>query len=296
MLVPEGVFEEVADADSPVRLCSLQPPTDEEVEKLLRTVALRVVKLLRKSGKLEEPAGCEDALDFLRSEATRLSRLQLPEGESRPPYAGKRCAFLEGFSLHANTWVHENNREGLERLCNYGARGPLSLTRLSARPDGRLAYQMKRPSSSGESVLLLTPVAFLRRVAALIPPPRVNLVRFFGVLAPNARLRQHVVPVPPPSAESSIREPLPGAPGPSPAMAVESPASPSPPRVPWAQLLKKTFGSEVLTCDKCGGKRRVVACVFSSAITAEILEHLRLPSRPLPRATARAPPQLEMYC
>jgi hypothetical protein len=30
----------------------------------------------------------------------------------------------EGFSLHADTWLHENDVVGLERLCNYGARGP----------------------------------------------------------------------------------------------------------------------------------------------------------------------------
>jgi hypothetical protein len=29
----------------------------------------------------------------------------------------------------------------------------------------------------------------LRRVAALVPPPRANLVRYFGVFAPNARGR-----------------------------------------------------------------------------------------------------------
>ena len=29
--------------------------------------------------------------------------------------------------------------------------------------------------------------------AALIPPPRAHLVRYFGVLAPNAKLREQVV-------------------------------------------------------------------------------------------------------
>jgi len=62
------------------------------------------------------------------------------------------------------------------------------------------------------------PVAFLRRMAALVPPPRANLVRYFGVFAPNARGRPRVVPAslprrcprqlpapwhPPPSASAS---------------------------------------------------------------------------------------------
>jgi hypothetical protein len=51
---------------------------------------------------------------------------------------------LEGFSLHANTHLHANDRQGLEQLCRYGARGALALERLSRAEDGRIAYQMKR--------------------------------------------------------------------------------------------------------------------------------------------------------
>jgi len=130
--------------------------------------------------------------------------------------------------------------------------------------------------------LVLSPVAFLRRLAALIPPPGVHLVRFFGVLAPNARLRPLVVPrkPPPPEPRSSDDPPAEAA---------------RPSRVPWAQLLKRTFGEDVFVCDRCGGPRRVVACVFSATIAGRILEHLHLPSRPLPLARAQAPPQLQLY-
>ena len=44
---------------------------------------------------------------------------------------------MEGFSLHANTHLHANDRQGLERLCRYGARGTLALERLSARQETR---------------------------------------------------------------------------------------------------------------------------------------------------------------
>jgi hypothetical protein len=280
LLAPEGVFEHLG-GDSRPRLCLLPPPDDTEVEELLRRVALRVVALLRKKGKLEETQPGEDALDFLRAQAVRTPRLPLGLDE-RPPRRGPRCAFLEGFPLHANTWVHENDREGLERLASDGARGPLSLERLSLLPDGRVAYRMKRPSADGATELVLSPVAFLRRLAALIPPPGVHLVRFFGILAPNARLRPLVVPrPPPPQAPQSAEGPLAEATRPS--------------RVPWALLLARTFGEDVFTCDSCGGPRRVVACVFSAAIAARILEHLHLPSRPLPLARAQDPPQLQMY-
>jgi len=145
---------------------------------------------------------------------------------------------------------------------------------------------MKRPAASGQTELVLEPVEFLRRLAALVPPPRVNLVRSFGFFAPNASLRKHLVPKPPKQDPS-----VPAAP--SPACPASTPATKY--RVPWGPLLQSTFATDVLTCDKYGVPRRVVACVFSSTVAREILQHLRLPARPLPRAPARGPPQLELY-
>ncbi|MDC0714352.1 transposase [Stigmatella sp. ncwal1] len=70
--------------------------------------------------------------------------------ELRPPQRKQpRCAFLEGFSLHAHTHLHANDRQGLERRCRYGARGALALERLSRAEDGRIAYRMKRPLPDG---------------------------------------------------------------------------------------------------------------------------------------------------
>ncbi|RPH72550.1 MAG: ATP-dependent helicase HrpA [Myxococcaceae bacterium] len=59
--------------------------------------------------------------------------------------------------------------------------------------------------------------------------------------------------------------------------------------------MKRTFRTDVLTCPRCGGPRRVVAVVFRSATAQAILEHLRLPSRPLPLAPATSPPQLGFW-
>ncbi len=282
VLVPEAVFEELDGAE--LRLHPLPRPTEAEVETLAVTVARRVLRLLHARGVLEEQAVPDGALDVLQFEG-----IQVPRSRPRPPArrSARRRAFVEGFSLHADTWLHENDVVGLERLCNYGARGPLSLERLSALPDGRLAYRMKRASPTGETYLVLAPVAFLRRVAALVPPPRANLVRYFGVFAPNARVRPRVVPAPPPPA-------LPEA---APCPVAPEPVRPRPPRhpIPWAELLKRTFQTDVLACPRCGGPRRVVAVVLRSSTAQAILEHLRLPSRPLPLAPATSPPQLGLW-
>jgi Putative transposase len=54
---------------------------------------------------------------------------------------------------------------------------------------------------------VMSPLEFMQRLAALVPRPRLHLIRFHGVLAPNAKLRAKVVPRP-------REEPAQGAPSP----------------------------------------------------------------------------------
>ncbi|WP_395856084.1 transposase [Cystobacter fuscus] len=187
----------------------------------------------------------------------------------------------QGFSLHANTHLHANDRQGLERLCRYGARGALALERLSRAEDGRSAYQMKRLLPDGTAHLLFTGLELLRRVASLVPPPRANLTRFHGVFAPGARLRPFQVPqageeegrvAPQAAARQETRKERRG-------------------RVDWAGRLRRSFAVEVLACERCGGRRRVLAYVKEAGGVRAILEHLGLPPAGARRAPARGPPQ-----
>jgi hypothetical protein len=44
------------------------------------------------------------------------------------------------------------------------------------------------------NVALDKPQEFMQRLAALVPRPRLDLIRFHGVLAPHAKLRPAVAP------------------------------------------------------------------------------------------------------
>ena len=46
----------------------------------------------------------------------------------------------------------------------------------------------------------------MERLAALVPRPRLHLIRFHGVLASNAKLRSKIVPAPPERATESPSE------------------------------------------------------------------------------------------
>ena len=42
---------------------------------------------------------------------------------------------------------------------------------------------------NGTTHVVMSPLEFMQRLAALVPRPRLHLIRFHGVLAPNAKLR-----------------------------------------------------------------------------------------------------------
>jgi hypothetical protein len=73
----------------------------------------------------------------------------------------------------------------------------------------------------------------------------------------------------------------------------------------WAALMQRSFGFDVLTCPRCGGRLRLIALIEEAAVIGRILRHLGMPTeippldhargalsdsrRAAPRA-ARAPP------
>ena len=63
----------------------------------------------------------------------------------------------------------------------------------------------------------------------------------------------------------------------------------------WARLMKRVFEIDVLVCDHCGGRRRIIAFVSETAVVQKILVHLGLPHEPPPIAPARSPPELPLF-
>ncbi|MCB9870148.1 MAG: ATP-dependent helicase HrpA [Planctomycetes bacterium] len=59
---------------------------------------------------------------------------------------------------------------------------------------------------------------------------------------------------------------------------------------PWAELLKRVFAADVLLCDQCGGRRKVLSFISDPVVIRRILDHLGLATELPPVAPARAPP------
>ena len=279
VLVPDGVF------DGDGKFVAGEAPDDDDVLQLLLRCGRRVLKLLRRffagdNHRVREVDGLFAALD---SASAQPPPTLFPLATRRAPLS----AFVEGFSLHAATRVMASDRRGLSRLCAYGARGALALSRLSRLDDGRFAYKMKRSLPDGCSQLLMTGVELLKKLVPLVPPAYANLTRFHGVFAPTSRLRTLIVPAAPaPPADSSPAAPLDD----NPAPAARPTSVPSAYRLDWAALLKRVFGVDVMVCSKCQGQMKVLAFLEDPKVVKGILMHLGLRAEPLPAVRSRGPP------
>ncbi|MDH4002517.1 MAG: transposase [Xanthomonadales bacterium] len=70
----------------------------------------------------------------------------------------------------------------------------MATKRLSVDGRGRVVYRYKHPFRDGSTHVVLEPLDFIARLAALVPRPRLNLTRFHGVFAPNFKHRDRIVP------------------------------------------------------------------------------------------------------
>ena len=59
-------------------------------------------------------------------------------------------------------------------------------------------------------------------------------------------------------------------------------------RIPWAELLKRTYDLDALACP-CGGRLQFIAVISDPEVASDILERWGLPTGPPPRARARSP-------
>ena len=125
-VIPDAVFTETTHGPE-VHL--LPPPADEEVEALLIKIVRRITKLLEQSGLLDAEVEPDD-MTLAMAEAVDARPLFPHEERERYERRKRRCALIDGFSLHADVHILENDRLGLERLLCYAGRAPIALDRL----------------------------------------------------------------------------------------------------------------------------------------------------------------------
>jgi Putative transposase/Transposase zinc-binding domain len=292
----EGVYLDRTDQGPTPRFLTGEPPSDADIAAVVQKISHRVIRTLRRLGYLE--AGSDGAVptghDPLRDDAPELARTMAASVQQRiafgeragqqvrrmgsgfgaegecPLLSGPRCASVQGFSLHANTHVPAHRRDQLERLIRYTARGAVSLERLTQDANGDLVYTFTHPWSDGTTGIRLSPMELLEKLAALVPLPRVHLVRYGGCLAPHSHLRGAIIPTP---RQQGVDE---------------EQTEPASPRWSWARLLKRVFALDMARCPWCQrGPLRIIAAITHGEVIRKILRHLKLAVDPPPIAPAR---------
>jgi ribosomal protein S27E len=227
------------------------------------------------------------ARDFVPSGALdEAGRPILRRSRSGPQHLGPRLVDLDGVNLHADLRVEADDQAGRERLVRYLLRPPFADAQIEETADGRIALVLRKRRKNGDTHRFFTPLAFLRRLAWLIPRPREHLVRYEGVLAPASSFRELVAPGSTLRGKGPERSPQGAAPLPPP----PSPSGSS--RPGWAALLKRVYGVDVLACPTpgCGGRMRAVASILDPSVVRRILVHLGIPAKLPTFAPARDPP------
>ena len=112
MLLPDGVFVRPQGDDPEVRphFVRIEPPTQDEIEQVLRRIIAEVTAWLRKRGRLddERDQDPDELLPLLHAVAARSPVARSGADVPLPSL----CARIEGWSLHAAVAIHQNDREG----------------------------------------------------------------------------------------------------------------------------------------------------------------------------------------
>jgi len=262
----------------------IKAPSHDDMVELVHTISHRIAKYLEKVGIVQRdmensylnlPIDDEDSLLQLQGASVsyriamgpqrgqKVFTLQTLPASTEGEYG--QLANTSGFSLHAGVFANADEPEKLERLCRYISRPAISEQRLSMTQHGKVRYELKTPYRDGTTHVFFDPVDFVGKLAALIPPPRLNLTRFFGVFAPNSNLRAQV------TASQRGKN--------SPKLANKEDNQSIKPYhargMSWAQRLKRVFNIDITECEKCQKHNvTIIACIIDTVVIQRILAHL----------------------
>lgn len=277
LLVLDGLY--VDHVDGRPLFQSFANIQDDEVGRVVEGVSRRVIRYLRELGKLapegEEMwiAGLSNEEDFILSNmksASISSRIALgPRAGMRVRRIGRSfgyeeeipkiqkagCASKNGLTIHAATAIKAHERERLEQLLRYLGRGTVAEDKISLDPEGNVLYQLKK-SYDGATHVLFSSFEFIEKLASIIPPPYKHQVNYYSCLSSRSKLRPLILvglktdPIAPDLGPNRgvPEESLPEDGVHIFAEAGQAGIDSKPRYIPWAELLKRTFGMDLRFC------------------------------------------------
>jgi len=280
ILMLDGYYHQ--DDHGKLRFIQSKTPSKDQIQTVCIKIAQAVAKKLEKMGYLVSDLAHGhylsdqdvDLLGDLQSHSItyriavgprrgqKVFQLQLLPPSDEPVHGSHDpCANYAGFNLHAGLKIGSKRRDKLDKLCRYISRPPLAHARLSMTENDKVSYRLKTPFRNGATHVIFETEDFIAKLAALVPPPRANLIRYFGVFAPASPIRRDIVPKP-----IQSENPKQGGGG-------KRVSGKHSNYIPWAELLKRVFRIDVEKCSRCGAKVKVVAVINEHKIIERILSH-----------------------
>ncbi len=162
-----------------------------------------------------------------------------------------------GFSVFGRHLILNEEPARLLHMARYAVRPPVAKDRIHESDDGRILLDIPPDPKTGDTVLLLDPMEWLRRVTHQIPAPRSHLTRFYGAYANRLRKSYRAE-----DGEVTVRS-------------VEDDGRRPKSRASWARLLKMVFEVDPLTCARCGAPMQVISVITAPALIDRLLNHVR---------------------
>jgi hypothetical protein len=245
-LFTNGAFVRLAGA-AELTFLEIPPPTDDDIADIAWGIAKAVRKVFWRMNCWEDLPDQEDRV---------ISGMLVTRGKRAIPcrftgVAANAAAPPDGvgaINVDASRAIGRGDHENLCRVLAYMLSPAIRDKQLTVRSDD-VILELKRPRTDGTTHRRLTFDQLLSRLAYMVHPRYANMIRFHGVYAPNAKLRENVVPQSPAVADG---------PAAAAAAAVPDDDASALDHQAWAELKTHSFPGDMMRCPNCGGRLKLV--------------------------------------
>jgi hypothetical protein len=194
-IFPEGVFIELEDGT--LEFHRLPAPSQEERAAIVQDACLIFCARLKRCGFWETTSTTSDTVTGMLSlpnasgRRTKFFSQVARDGEGG--IAPRDGAYA--FHLLLGNAIEVEERPQLQALVDYILAPPFLDGQVSLGSNGNVVVELKRARHNGTTKVIYEPFKFLDRLAELIPRPRANTIRYFGIYAPRSKLRKQAIAV-----------------------------------------------------------------------------------------------------
>lgn len=194
-------------------------PSNDDVAHVIQNIRRRVLAHLRKKGYINKhgkealnpildpliddspflkealSASAGGKIAFGENAGKKVRKIHSGFGyEEEVPFAkGELCCSIGGFNIHGARKIKKQDRHKLRDLISYMGRGAIANERIDINKSGDVIYTLKRSYSDSTQKLIFTPLEFLEKLSAIIPPPKIHLINYTGCFAPHFAQREKII-------------------------------------------------------------------------------------------------------